>query len=648
MALDPIPPSNANEVREDTSESVSSTSSSAPLQDSKKTDNMPADNMELPTLESRGLTSDYRRPSIRRRALSAGASRFPKSARLLNKSWLWITGPSPPVNLHNPSPWLDSTPPIQGHSLHPKLESKVLALTRLIHRRNVWLLVILGMAYIISLSFLVRANWYLVPTDAFTGCTDSFWSPGNGCGMNGENCSPFTSDTPYQFRCPAACDTVQLLNIRAVGDREVVYQPLMVGGGDDLQTYRGDSWVCLAAIQTGAISNDKGGCASVQLIGEFTSFIGTVAHGISSVSFNSTFPLGYRISPSTSFTSCTDLRSPALAFNIIITILLFVVLRPKPIVLFWAMVCIGYWHIIFFSDPAGTPPPISNAFGTFLPTLFIVYAFWLHAFSHVLPAFDAMPIERAIWYLVPFWCGTLINVITARLPLDRLTITDIRQQPGALVTILVIITVVGAIVLHQVVWVIRKTGWLPRYLMYYAIGGAVLLVLSQLPGLELRIHHYFYPILLIPGTAFPTRLSAVYQSLLLGIFLDGAARWGFASILQTAAELARDAPLRSSLPIFLTNATNPLANLDASIVWESISAANTTREGWNGFSLLVDDVERYSGVATNFSLVALNLVATVPHFFRLAYQNNGVSGDYTRAATFYPNGTFTDPLPGPS
>ncbi|KAG9017895.1 hypothetical protein FRB95_012793 [Tulasnella sp. JGI-2019a] len=604
--------------------------------------------MELPTLESRGLTSDYRRPNIRRRAISASAAHFPRAARLLNKCVLWVRGPSPPINLPNPSPWLDSTPAIKGHTLHLSLESKVLALTRPIHRRSVWLLPILGAAYIISLAFLVRADWYLVPADSFTGCTDSFWSPQNGCGMNGESCQPFQSDTPYQFRCPAACDSVQLLNIRAVGDHEVVYQPLIVGGGDELKTYRGDSWVCAAAMQTGVISNAKGGCASAQLIGTFTSFIGTEANGISSVSFNSTFPLSYRVSPSASLSSCTDLRSPALAFNILITIILFVVLRPKPIALFWSMICIGYWHITFFSDPAGTPPPISNAFGTFFPALFIAYALWLHGFRHVLPAFEAMPIERAIWYLVPFWCGTLTNVVTARLPLDRLVVSDLNQQPGALATVIVIVLVVAAIAFHQVVWVIRKTGWLPRYIMYYGIGGAVLLVLSQLPGLTLRIHHYFYPIMLIPGTAFPARLSAVYQALLLGIFLDGAARWGFASILQTAAELARDAPLGSSLPVFLTNSSSPLISLNSSIIWESISVANTTSEGWNGFSLLVDDVERYSGTATNFSLAVLELVATVPHFFRLAYQRNGASGDYTRAATYFPNGTFSDPIPGPS
>lgn len=43
---------------------------------------------------------------------------------------------------------------------------------------------------------------------------------------------------------------------------------------------------------------------------------------------------------------------------------------------------------------------------------------------------------------------------------------------------------------------------------------------------------------------------------------------------------------------------------------------NLSSQGWNGFSLLVDDVERYMGSALNFSLAGLE--AGLPHFFRLA------------------------------
>lgn len=39
-------------------------------------------------------------------------------------------------------------------------------------------------------------------------------------------------------------------------------------------------------------------------------------------------------------------------------------------------------------------------------------------------------------------------------------------------------------------------------------------------------------------------------------------------------------------------------------------------DGWDGFSLLIDDVERFRGMATNFSLALLD--QSLPHFFRLA------------------------------
>ncbi|KAG8897555.1 hypothetical protein FRB99_008065 [Tulasnella sp. 403] len=540
------------------------------------------------------------------------SKKYPRTTAIVQRVWTFLRGPSPPIALR-PTPLLDRPYAVGKFSFAVSLESKWRRLTNPF--RSLLFFSLFVVVYIICLSFIVRANWFLVPADVFTGCTAAFWGAKNDCGLNGQNCEPFQSDTPIDFRCPAACASVELLNIRTVGDEEVIYQPLVVGGGDDQRTYRGDSWVCAAALHAGVISDSHGGCAAVQLVGNYTSFVGTIAHGLSSVSFPTSFPLSYRILPSSSLSSCSDLRDPALAFNILITVIIFVILRPKPIILFWCLVCIGFWHITFFSSPRGEPPPLSDAFGFFLPTLFIAYAFWLHAFQHVLPFFEAAPLERAVWYLVPFWCGVLINVITAKLPIDRLLASDLHR-PGAITTLVIISLLLLVIVVNQM-RVIRKTGWLPRYLAYYAAGGIALLVLSMLPGLTLRMHHYFFSMLLIAGTAFPTRLSAVYQAFLLGMFLEGASRWGFDSILQTAEELQRDAPLGSSLPEFLTNATNPLANLSATLSWKSWEA-NASDEGWNGFSLLVDDVERYSGNALNFSLSTLQLLPGVPHFFRLA------------------------------
>lgn len=369
-------------------------------------------------------------------------------------------------------------------------------------------------------------------------------------------------------------------------------------------------------------------------MGNFTNFLPTSANGLTSVGFPSVFPVSYNFLPSTSLTHCTDLRNDALAFNILVTCLLFFVLRPKPIILFWCLVCIGFWHITLFSQPSANPPPLDTAFGTFLPTLFVCYAFWRLAFRFTLPAFSKAPIEAAVWYIGPFWVGVLSNITFNKIPISQLVSRDIGARSGSVAALAIIVVVVFFLVLNQV-RVARKTGWLPFYLGWYIMGGLVALVIALLPGLQFRLHHYIMAISLMPITAFPTRLSAIYQGLLLGIFLNGVAAFGFASILQTAADvsshclvlcfelpsltriqLQADGPSGSTLASFLTNSTTfnsstPLA--EQIIRWNPLPDAS---QGWDGFSLLVDDVERYSGPMLNYSLAALQ--AGLPHFFRLA------------------------------
>lgn len=287
---------------------------------------------------------------------------------------------------------------------------------------------------------------------------------------------------------------------------------------------------------SGFISDSTGGCASVQLVGNFTNYQPVTASGLTSVGFPSTFPLSFRFSHSTSLTHCTDLRNFALAFNILVTCVLFLILRPKAIVLYWSLVCIGFWHIALFSQPQAAPPPLDVAFGAFLPALFVCYGFWRVAIRFTLPVFTNAPFEAMIWYLGPYWIGVLTNLTTALIPINRLTAQDITQQPGGLVSLIIIVLVLLVIAINQM-RVIRKTGYLPYYLGWYVAGGLVTLVLGLLPGLQLRLHHYIISMALFPGTGFPTRLSAIYQGFLLGMFLNGVAGYGFDSILQTAADV---------------------------------------------------------------------------------------------------------------
>jgi hypothetical protein len=114
---------------------------------------------------------------------------------------------------------------------------------------NSWLLLILGAAYIISFAFFSRAQSFLTPPETFfIGCTSTNWFPGAGCGLNGAACAPF-NDTSFNIRCPAQCSTVILQNPRVVGNETTAFVPLIVGGGDPEETYRGDSFICAAAVQ---------------------------------------------------------------------------------------------------------------------------------------------------------------------------------------------------------------------------------------------------------------------------------------------------------------------------------------------------------------------------------------------------------------
>jgi hypothetical protein len=295
---------------------------------------------------------------------------------------------------------------------------------------------------------------------------------------------------------------------------------------------------------SGMISNSKGGCFNVELAGNYTNFLGSTAHGLTSIGFPSIFPLSFRVLPNHDLKSCTDLRTPALALNVIVTCLLVILLRPKPIVLYWSLVCVGYWHISLFSDPRSMPPPISDAFGSFLPALFVAYAFWRLAFRFVLPIFLARaPIETAVLYLGPWWVGVLSNRTFDRIPIQRLTPQDISKQPGGVVALVIICIVLFILAVNQV-RVMRKTGWLLHYAKWYICGGLVMMILALLPNLQFRLHHYILAMSLMPATAFPTRLSAIYQGVLLGLFLNGIAAYGFDSIVQTKAEVRSPLPLR--------------------------------------------------------------------------------------------------------
>lgn len=238
------------------------------------------------------------------------------------------------------------------------------------------------------------------------------------------------------------------------------------------------------------------------------------------------------------------------------------------------------------------------------------------------------------------------------------------------------------------------------------MGGIIIGLLAAIPTTGLRLHHYIIAMVLLLYCSFTTRLSLIYSAFLLGMFLNGAARWGFDGIIQDVSVIVGSGLTGSSTPTFLPSSNwtgvnnygrGEVQNSTSLVHWQEIPS-NLTDE-YDSFQLLIDDVLRLqssqtffnlsllsqyylntlpftlddnsssggggsssSGLAStllpasnltlypigNDSTQVLSLIASQPHYLRLAYYSSttGNSGDFTKAATVWYNGTFISPESG--
>lgn len=209
----------------------------------------------------------------------------------------------------------------------------------------------------------------------------------------------------------------------------------------------------------------------------------------------------------------------------------------------------------------------------------------------------------------------------------------------------------------------------PKYFKLYVGFIASLTLLALLPGFGLRIHHYILGLLLLPGCSTRGRSAYVLQGVLLGLLLNGIARWDFASIIETQRALLRgSAGDLARPPLFDIPAAPKIKDMNRfdKISW-NLDPADTSVSNLDGVSLLVNDMEVYVGTNTTISISALkdeNPLFADLIYGALLYENNvklylrlarcdpldsSKRGDYTNAGTLiYPYGNWTMPLPGVS
>ncbi|PGG97350.1 hypothetical protein AJ79_09221 [Helicocarpus griseus UAMH5409] len=487
-------------------------------------------------------------------------------------------------------------------------------------------------------------------------CTSKLWPDATHCGLDGLNCLPFDNHS-FAFSCPANCLQVNVLNLYTIGDKEINYQTLVVGGGPSNSSdntssdriYRGDSFICGAALHAGIFANEKGGCGIVSRRGEQSNYQGINRNGITSVGFNSTFPLSFTFlgeGESRTSQNCEDPRWKLLAVSVIFTSLISM-FSTSPAAFFVPICVIVYFQVFLASDPPPFPDydsGLSYAAGRFLPAAFVGFFVYKYCVRYTLCDLDA-PLEKTLFWLSACWVGALSNYTLDEIPIQRLTPHDIRQQPGAIPALIIIVLIIFAIALSQA-WAFRIEGRMPRYLALYGILIVSLLLLVAIPGQNLRIHHYILSLLLLPGTSLQTRPSLLYQGLLVGLFINGVARWGFDSILQTPAALLDDGKQGNPLP----RITSPVINSDnITFAWENLPV------GYEGVIILVNDVQRFLGFSAdgNTSFTWTRRAAQFPEYFRFAFVKylplgHFSVGDYTKAGIWEPGGSWIPMQPGPS
>ena len=470
---------------------------------------------------------------------------------------------------------------------------------------------------------------------------------GNSCGLNGNRCRPFDNAT-LAFRCPANCRQTKVLNPHAVGDQEFNYQHFVIGGPTAAEensttpdtVYRGDSFICQAAIHSGLVGNDKGGCGVALLAGEQSNFTSTRRHRITSIGFDASFPKSFTFVSGLSTHCMRDLRWPLLAVTCGFTTILSLCTTSPP-VFFTSIFTMLFFHVGLVSDPPNHSDYASLTsiiIGRFLPAAFcafVIYKFCVKPQQTSLTA----NIERTILWLGGAWVGSLNNYTFDFIPIQRLTPHDLQVQAGAKLALVSVVLLIFSIACGQV-WYLRLEGRFPCYLAIYSTFVVGLLLCAVLPPLHLRIHHYILALLLLPGTRPQTRPGMLYQGILVGLFINGTARWGFDSLMQTAASLRGDGQLDSLLP----NITAPiLGSRNITFSW------STPPRPYDGVSVLVNDVERhrwyYGEGAPEHTFYRHDPLEK--EYFRFGYMMGSDTGDYTRAGV-WEGDAWKQMKPGPS
>ncbi|KAJ5833429.1 hypothetical protein N7474_001740 [Penicillium riverlandense] len=566
----------------------------------------------------------------------------------------WLRGPTPP-HVHHIQPWLPQWQAAPARMIDQWLPRRNAKIALLLGGLIFWIVVFFS-----SLKSSVAEQeipGYGQPVKL--SCHDRLWFNATNCGLNGDLCQPFDQEG-FAFRCPAGCSQAILLEPYNVGEQELNYRPLVIGGSGESSrssgNYRGDSSICVSALHGGLVDDASGGCAILRRTGAHSNFQSVERNGIESIGFPSSFPMSFVLTRETTssgsseatMAECSDIRWSLFTFSVVLTTILSLSVVSAP-AFFTSIFFIVWFQVAMSSDPPSSPnyyELVSAALGRFLPGAFVGFALYYFFVRHTLRDLDAHWDKTVLW-LGGCWVGALNTDTFDRIPISRLTPHDLQQQPGAITALIIIVCSLVAIAIGQAVAFWRE-GRFPKMFRLYVLLIAIVLLLIAVPHMNLRIHHYILSLLLLPGTTLQTRPSLLYQGILVGLFINGIARWGFDSILQTPGALLDGARLGTTPP----DIGSPIQPYDDNNT--IIFNFPLLNPRVNGLSVLINDVERFHALRPKGDTSVPEFEWTrqhegEPEFFRFGFiRINALGGvwyeDFSDAAVWDVDGSWVPPL----
>ncbi|KAI9349534.1 hypothetical protein BDR26DRAFT_852314, partial [Obelidium mucronatum] len=453
-------------------------------------------------------------------------------------------------------------------------------------------------------------------------CSTNFLSE-TGCGDVGSvNCEPFTQS--LAVRCPANCLNQLAWTPIYFAGSAVQYKPYVVGGAGNL--YRGDSWICGAAIHSGVLSNSEGGCVVANLVPSAgDTYSGSKQNGITTYSFNSTYPasLTFQNIPPGGSGYCTDLGfyAEGLFFPLLLLLPFLNVTRRH---FYWCTLVWAYLFWTFVSPDTGkSNRDIQYSLGSLLPALAVLYVVYSQVSKVTLPKPSQFPLESALW-IGCLWIGFHIDLISTYIsPLSTLSFDSKMFANASSAALLITILVIVGVLILSFFYMHFKQDTLFPYIYGYLGFWGIYASLPKIVGLSIHMHHYLTGILLLPPTRIQSRLALTCQGLLLGMTVQGVLKFGFDSPFDTALEAKAiytkgtvqtlwnfttqdllQGDLKWTYPY---NNTLNLTDLSLPKVQQTLGGGLTTAQvsdlmNVNEYSLVINDIRVYRGKKAHFSM----------------------------------------------